>query len=142
MLLLIAIVSVESQKPVSFWILAVLLILVFASYGLTIGPVTFSIVAEVTSIRLRAQPCAVARAGYYAAAVRSGYISADYLTPLAWGLKGKAAFISFATAIGVFVFSFFFVPETKDRSCRELDVLYHRGVHARQLRTTAKDEDE
>ncbi len=116
----------------------------FASYGLTIGPVTFTIVAEVSSIRLRTQTCAVARAGYYAAAVGSGYISAYSLNPLAWNLKGKAAFIWFATAIGVLIFSFCMVPETKDRSYRELDVLYHRGITARKFKTTevAKDEDE
>ncbi|OCF33722.1 hypothetical protein I316_04434 [Kwoniella heveanensis BCC8398] len=144
MLILIGIVSVASKSSTAFWIQATLLILVFASYGFTIGPVTFSIVAEVSSVKLRAQTCAMARAGYYAAAVGSNYISSYSLNPLAWDLKGKAAFIWFGTAIMVFVFTFFLVPETKDRSYRELDVLYHRGISPRKFKTTVveKNEDE
>jgi SP family general alpha glucoside:H+ symporter-like MFS transporter len=142
MLLLIGIVAAASQSPASFWVQASFLILVYASYGLTVGPVTFTIVAEVSSVKLRAQTCAIARAGYYVIAVAMGYISSYSLNPLAWNLQGRSAFIWFGTSILVLVFVYFMVPETKDRSFRELDVLYHRGVPARKFKSTVVDKDE
>jgi SP family general alpha glucoside:H+ symporter-like MFS transporter len=75
-------------------------------------------------------------------AVPMGYITSYSLNPTAWNLQGKSAFIWFATATGVFIFTYFMVPETKDRSFRELDVLYHRGVPARKFKSTVVDKDE
>jgi len=116
--------------------------LIFASYGATIGPITFTIVAEVSSVKLRTQTCAIARATYYLFAIPMGYITAYSLNPTAWNLQGKSAFIWFATAVGVFLFAYFMVPETKDRSFRELDVMYHRRVPPRKFRQTVVDKDE
>jgi SP family general alpha glucoside:H+ symporter-like MFS transporter len=142
MLLLIGVVAAASKSSASFWVQATFLMLIFASYGLTVGPITFTIVAEVSSVKLRAQTCAIARASYYAMAVPMGYITSYSLNPTAWNLQGKSAFIWFATATGVFIFTYFMVPETKDRSFRELDVLYHRGVPARKFKSTVVDKDE
>lgn len=141
-LLISGIVAVASNSAASLWIQATCLILIYASYGLTVGPLTFTIVAEVSSVKLRTQTCAVARASYYAVAVGFGYISSYSLNPLAWNMKGKASWIWFATAVCVLVFTYFFVPETKDRSYRELDILYHRHVPARRFRTTKVEADE
>lgn len=136
MLLVIGIAASVSDSSASFWVQATFLMLVFFSYGLTVGPITFSLVAEVSSVKLRAQTCAVARASYYAVAVGMQYINAYALNPLAWNLKGQTAFIWLGTAIGVIIVTWFFVPETKDRSYRELDVLYHRGVPPRHFKRT------
>lgn len=142
LLLLIGIVAAASKTSASFWVQATFLMLIFASYGLTVGPITFTIVAEVSSIKLRAQTCAIARAAYYAIAVPMGYITSYSLNPTAWNLQGMSAFIWFGTSLGVLLFVFFMVPETKDRSWRELDVLFHRGIPARKFRKTVVDKDE
>lgn len=144
MLLLIGITAAASSSSTSFWVQATFLILIFACYGFTIGPVTFSIVAEVSSVKLRTQTCAVARASYYAVAVAMQYINAYALNPLAWNLRGKSAFIWLACGAATIVFVYFFVPETKDRSFRELDVLYQRRVPPKDFKKTKVDylEDE
>ena len=155
MLLIIGILAVASSSSGSFWAQATCLMLVFASYGLTVGPITFSIVAEVSSVKLRAKSCALARATYYLFAVPMGYVGSYSLNPTAWNLQGKSAFIWLGTGgeyflpararltlVCVFVFTFFMVPETKDRSFRELDLLYHRHVPARKFKTTVVDKDD
>jgi len=62
------------------------------------------------------------------------------LNPTAWDMKGKAAFVWAGTASCVWVSCYFFLPECKDRSFRELDILFHRKVPARQFATTFIDE--
>ena len=62
------------------------------------------------------------------------------LNPTAWDMKGKAAFVWAGTASCVWVACYFFLPECKDRSFRELDILFHRKVPARQFATTFIDE--
>lgn len=142
LLLLIGVLSAASKSSGSFWAQATLLMLIAASYGLTVGPLTFTIVAEVSSIKLRAQTCAIARAAYYVIAVPMGYIVSYSLNPLAWNLQGMSAFIWFGTALGVVVFVYFMVPETKDRTVRELDILWHRHVPARKFKSTVIEQDE
>lgn len=142
LLLIIGIAAAASKSSASFWVQATFLMLIYASYGLTVGPITFTIVAEVSSIKLRAQTCAIARAAYYAIAVPMGYIASYSLNPLAWNLQGMSAFIWFGTALGVLVFVYFLVPETKDRTVRELDILWHRHVPARKFKETVIDKDE
>lgn len=136
MLLVIGIAASASDSSASFWVQATFLMLVFFSYGLTVGPITFSLVAEISSVKLRAQTCAIARASYYAVSVGMQYINSYALNPLAWNLKGQSAFIWLGTAIGVIIFTWFFVPETKDRSYRELEILYVRGVPPRHFKKT------
>ncbi|BEI82033.1 hypothetical protein CcaverHIS002_0211930 [Cutaneotrichosporon cavernicola] len=142
MLLAIGIAAAASKSSTSFWIQATFLMLVYASYGLSVGPITFTIVAEVSSIKLRAQTCAIARAAYYAVAVPMGFVQSYSLNPLAWDLQGRSAFIWFGTAVGVLIFVYFMVPETKDRTVRELDILWHRRVPPRKFKTTVIDKDD
>ena len=141
LLLLIGILAAASKSSASFWVQATLLMLIFASYGFAVGPITFSIVAEISSVKLRAKSCALARATYYLFAVPMGYVGSYSLNPTAWDLQGKSAFIWLGTGTCVFLFAFFFVPETKDRSFRELDLLYHRGVSPRKFKSTPVDKD-
>ncbi|KAM0747022.1 sugar transporter [Meredithblackwellia eburnea MCA 4105] len=140
MLLAIGIAAAVSSKAASFWVQATFLMLIAGCYGFTVGPLTFTIVAEASSVKLRTQTCALARASNYAMTVAFGYISAYSLNPTAWNLQGRASFIWLGTGVLMFIFAFFFVPETKDRSFRELDVLYHRKVPARHFKKTVVGE--
>lgn len=136
MLMAIGIAASVSKSSASLWVQSTMLLLIVFSYGLTIGPTTFTIVAELSSVKLRAQTCALARASYYLVSVGTQYVNSYALNPLAWNLQGRSAFIWFGTAICVLLFTFFLVPETKDRSYRELDVLYHRRIPARYFKRT------
>jgi SP family general alpha glucoside:H+ symporter-like MFS transporter len=55
------------------------------------------------------------------------------VNPTEGNLKGKAGFVWGATALICFVWSWFRLPETKDRSFEELDILFARKVPARKF---------
>lgn len=62
------------------------------------------------------------------------------LNPSAWNLSGKAGFVWGSTAIFVFVTAYYGLPEYKGRSFREIDLLFHRKVPARQFAQTVIDD--
>ncbi|KAI8252239.1 Maltose permease MAL31 [Colletotrichum sp. SAR11_239] len=59
--------------------------------------------------------------------------------PTEWNLRGKAGFFWAATAGTIFVWSFFRLPEAKGRTYEELDILFARGVPAREFSKTHVD---
>ena len=58
------------------------------------------------------------------------------MNPEAWNLKGYTGFVWGGCAWLVFVWAYFRLPETKDRSFHELDILFAKKVPARQFATT------
>ncbi|KAG9717325.1 hypothetical protein KCU73_g15406, partial [Aureobasidium melanogenum] len=56
-----------------------------------------------------------------------------FMNPTEWNLKGKTAFFWFATSFCTFVWAYFRLPEAKDRTYEEMDLLFTKGVSARQF---------
>ncbi|ORX37158.1 general substrate transporter [Kockovaella imperatae] len=141
-LLITGIVACVPETPASRWIEAVFIIIMAVQYGLTTGPVTYALIAELSSVRLRAKSVALSRASYYLFGLPTGFIGSYSLNPAAWNLKAKSAFIWLGTGSIVFICTFLFLPEVKGRSFRELDILFHRGVPARKFQTTSVDDED
>jgi SP family general alpha glucoside:H+ symporter-like MFS transporter len=55
------------------------------------------------------------------------------LNPAKANLKGKAAFVPAAFILIIGIWSYFRFPETKGRSFEDLDIMFARGVPARQF---------
>lgn len=72
-LLVMGILGAVPANPATKWVQSALTILVVVMYGATIGPITYSIVAEISSVRLRAKTVALARAAYYVSTVPSSF---------------------------------------------------------------------
>lgn len=51
-------------------------------------------------------------------------------------LGGKCGYVWGATGFVCFVLAYFYLPEMKNRSYREIDILFHRKVPARQWKKT------
>lgn len=115
---------------------AVLGICIVFIMGLILGPVSYTIIAETSSVRLRALTTGVGRAAYYIANVPTIYLSSQMLNPTGWNMSGKSGYVWCGTATIVFIISYFTLPEMKDRSYRELDVLFHRRVPSRKFSST------
>lgn len=64
-LLITGIIACVPATPASRWIEAVFIIIMAVQYGLTTGPVTYALIAELSSVRLRAKSVALSRAAYY-----------------------------------------------------------------------------
>ncbi|KAI8217949.1 Maltose permease [Colletotrichum sp. SAR 10_77] len=108
-------------------------------YSLTIGPITYSVISETSSVRLRPLTVVLSRNAYQLVNIVSQVLQTYMMNPTEWNLRGKAGFFWAATACTIFVWSFFRLPEAKGRTYEELDILFARGVPAREFSKTHVD---
>ena len=120
------------SSAISWAIGAMLLIYTFV-YDSTIGPLTYVIVPEASSSRLRHKTTVLARNAYNITCIWTGVISPYMLNSSAWNWGAKAAFFWAGCSALCLAWAFFRLPETKDFTFAELDLLYERGVPARKF---------
>ncbi|KAK6202241.1 maltose permease [Scheffersomyces amazonensis] len=123
------------------WAQAAITMLWVSTYALTIGPLAFTITAETSATRIRSQSIALARNAYNIASLVSNVVEPYLLNPNEADLKGKTAFIWFATAFPTLIWCYFRLPETKDRTYEELDLLFEKKIPARQFASYDLDSD-
>jgi SP family general alpha glucoside:H+ symporter-like MFS transporter len=111
---------------------ALLLVFVF-TYDLTVGPVTYCLISEIPSTRLRIKSAVLARNCYNIASIIANFLNPPILNPTAWNLKGKGGFIWAPFCMICFVWSFFRLPEPKGRTASELDILFEKKISARKF---------
>ncbi|ESZ93134.1 maltose permease [Sclerotinia borealis F-4128] len=116
--------------------LGIIISFVFAG---TLGPISYTIIAETSSVRLRALSTGVGRAAYYVAEIPMIYLASQMLNTTGWNLAGKCGFVWGSTAVVCWVSAYFFLPELKHRSYRETDILFNRKISARKFKTTLID---
>lgn len=117
---------------------ALVLILTFA-YDLTVGPVCYSLVAELPSNRLRIKTVALSRNSYLASGFVTSTLQARLINPTAWNWRGKAAFLWAGTNLVGIVWTYFRLPEPKGLTFADIDVLFERRVPARKFSKLAVD---
>jgi len=135
LLLLIGLISISNSKGASWGIGSMLLIYTF-TYDLTVGPVCYSLVAEIPSTRLKTKSIVIARNVYNVAGIVNGVIVPYMLNPSAWNWRGKAGFFWAGMCFLCLTWTYFRLPEPKGRTYGELDTLFERRVSARKFRTT------
>ncbi|ORY26981.1 alpha-glucoside:hydrogen symporter, partial [Naematelia encephala] len=140
-LLVLGILGCVPQSENVAWAQGTLVILLALQWGLTLGPMMYTIIAEASSVRLRAKTIGLSRDAYYLCCVVTFFINSYMLNPTAWNLIAKAGFVYCGTCIGIWILAYYGLPESKGRTYRELDILYHRGVPARKFATTKIDDD-
>lgn len=69
-------------------------------------------------------------------------VNAYMLNPTGWGLVGKTGFFYLGTCSFVLVMTYFFLPELRGRSYREIDILFRRHTPGRQFAKTVVDEND
>lgn len=82
---------------------SVMCIVWLGSYSMSVGPIVYTIVAEIGSTRLRTQTVVLGRAMYYFANLIGGILEPYFMSPTAWNAKGKTVSILFYL---IFQFSF------------------------------------
>ncbi|EUC37023.1 hypothetical protein COCCADRAFT_23286 [Bipolaris zeicola 26-R-13] len=107
----------------------------------TLGPAPASwvIIGETSAIRLRPLTTGIGRGCYYAINIPCIFLSSYMLNPDEANLGGKCGYVWGGTGFFCFVMAYFFLPEMKNRSYREIDILFHRKVPARQWSKTVVD---
>ncbi|KAH8171475.1 sugar transporter domain-containing protein [Sarocladium implicatum] len=102
-------------------------------FQLSAGQLGWALPAEVSSSRLRQKTICMARNAYYIAIVVANAIQPYAMNPFEWNLSGYTGFIWGSTSLLVFLWAFFRLPETKDRAFEELDIMFAKGLPARQF---------
>jgi SP family general alpha glucoside:H+ symporter-like MFS transporter len=125
--------------PLGWAVGACILVYTFV-YDLTIGPVCYSLVAELSSTRLKAKSIVLARNFYNLAGLINNELTPNMLSVSAWDWGAKAGFFWAGICFLCWVWTYFRLPEPKGRTYGELDVLFENGVSARKFATTAVDQ--
>lgn len=118
---------------------ALVMIFVF-TYDFTIGPLTYCIVGEVSSSRLRSKSVGLARNAYNIVSIVGGVLNTYFMNPTAWNLGPKSAFFWAVSCALALVWCYFCLPEMRGRALREIDVLFERRVPARKFAKTEVDD--
>lgn len=138
-LLIIGVISIAHQTEATAWAIGSMLIIYTFVYDVTIGPLCYSLVAEVTSTRLRQKTIVIARNSYLITYIINNILTPRMLNPTAWDWKGKTGFFWAAVCFLSLIWAIFRLPEPKGRTYAELDVLFERKISARKFASTKVD---
>lgn len=133
-LLIIGFLGIPKISSAIGYATAALMMLFVISYGLTIGPICYCLVAEIPSTRLRIKTVVLARNSYNIASLCANFLNPPILNPLGWNLHGKGGFVWSGFCLSVLVWTYFRLPEPKGLSSAELDVLFENKLSARDFR--------
>jgi len=142
LLLIIGLTSIAPESNIaSRWAIGSMLLIFTFVYDFTVGPVCYSLVAEVSSTRLKAKTIVLARNFYNIGGIVVNVLTTYQLTPKpnGWGWSAKSAFFWAGSCALCIVWIFFRLPEPKGRTYGEMDVLFERGIPARKFRDTKLD---
>ncbi|EME77801.1 uncharacterized protein MYCFIDRAFT_145999 [Pseudocercospora fijiensis CIRAD86] len=100
----------------------------------TLGPAPASwvIIGETSAIRLRPLTTGIGRATYYIVEIPCIFLASYMLNPTGGNLGGKCGYVWGGTGLACLITAYFFLPEMKGRSYREIDILFKRKIPARQ----------
>ncbi|KAJ5183939.1 hypothetical protein N7492_001555 [Penicillium capsulatum] len=138
-LFLIGIINASTNTRGAMWAQAGLCFCWLFVYSLTVGPITYAIVSETSSVRLRPLTVCLARTAYQIINVVSQVLEPYFMNPTAWNASGKTGFFWGGTALIAFTWAFFRLPEPKGRTYAELDILFATKVPARKFASTHVD---
>jgi SP family general alpha glucoside:H+ symporter-like MFS transporter len=139
-LLLVIVGSLSfAETNASVWVIAGMLIVFTFTYDFTVGPVTYSLISELSSTRLKAKTIVLARAAYNASNIFVNVMTNYQLSSSAWNWGARAAFFWAGTCLLSCIWVYFRLPEPKDRTYAELDMLFEQRVPARQFAKTEVD---
>jgi SP family general alpha glucoside:H+ symporter-like MFS transporter len=92
-----------------------LIILMTFIYDSTIGPVCYTLVAEIPSTRLRIKTVVLARVFYNISSIVVNIITPRMLNPTSWNWKGKSAFLYAGTTTICLIWCYLRLPEPKGK---------------------------
>jgi SP family general alpha glucoside:H+ symporter-like MFS transporter len=103
------------------------------------APASWVIIGETSSVRLRPLTTGIGRGAYYLVNIPCIFLSSYMLNSDKWNLGGKSGYVWAGTAFICTAMSYIWIPEMKERSFREIDILFKRKVPARKWKETVVD---
>lgn len=134
LLFIIGFLSIPVNNNGATWAMATIMDVWTFTYQMTVGPICFVIISEISATRLRTKTIAIGTAVQAAASIIFT-IAVPYMLNSDegnWG--GKAGFLFGGISFICFLWCFFRLPESRGRTYEELDMLFQSGVPARQFK--------
>ena len=132
-LFLIGFLNIKSGNQQIIITQAALTLIWTFTFQLSAGQLGWALPAEVGSTRLRQKTICLARDSYYIINFVARTLEPYFLNPREWNLKGYTGFVWGGTALFTLIWAFFRLPETKDRTFGEIDMLFANKVPARKF---------
>ncbi|KAJ5122200.1 uncharacterized protein N7443_002301 [Penicillium atrosanguineum] len=130
--------SIATHPNIGYGIGTILLIEYFVFF-ITIGPIIYTIVSEIPSNCLRNKTVVLARAVYNVAVLVYGQLVPHMMQTVAWNWGAKSGFF-YGGIMGLgLIWAYFRLPETKNRTFAEMDILFKNKVKARDFKDTKVD---
>ncbi|KIL90286.1 hypothetical protein FAVG1_06016 [Fusarium avenaceum] len=118
---------------------AALGLIVSVLFTLGPAPASWVIIGETSSIRLRPLTTGIGRGAYYIINIPCIFLSSWMLNPTGANLGGKCGYVWAGTGAFCLACAYVWLPEMKNRSYREIDILFKRRVPARKWKKTVVD---
>ncbi|KAJ5764340.1 Maltose permease MAL61 [Penicillium manginii] len=130
--------SIKTHPNIGYGIGSILLIEYFVFF-ITIGPIIYTIVTEIPSNYLRNKSVVLARAVYNVAVLVYGQLVPHMMQKASWNWGAKSGFF-YGSIMGLgLIWAYFRLPETKNRTFAEMDILFKNEVKARDFSKTKVD---
>jgi len=127
-----------THTNIAYAIGAILLVEYFVFF-MTVGPIVYTIVTEIPSNYLRTKSVAVARATYNVNTLVYGQLVPHMVQKTSWNWGARSGFFFGGLMAIAFVWAYFRLPETKNRTFAEVDILFKNEVKARDFSKTKVD---
>lgn len=138
-LIVISIISVLPLEPKPAGLTVGSLLLAFTlAYNCTVGPITYSLVSELPSTRLKSKTINLARACYLVVGLINGIVTPLMLNPQSANWGAKTAWFWAGSAAGCVAYTYFCVPEPKDLTYGQIDELYSEEISARNFKAAGQ----
>jgi SP family general alpha glucoside:H+ symporter-like MFS transporter len=106
---------------------------------ITVGPACYPIVAETPSGRLRYKTIVVGRFVYNLTGIFSNSVTPRMISANSWNWGAKTGLFYAGTNLLCNIWCWFRLPETKDRTFGEIDLLFDNHISARMFKHTKVD---
>ncbi|TFL01962.1 MFS monosaccharide transporter [Pterulicium gracile] len=119
-------VTISTDNLVGQRVLIAFVCIYIAHFAATWGPIAWVVCGEIFPLNIRAKSMSLSVASNWLWNFAIGYAT-PYLVnkePGSAGLEVKVFFIWGSTCLGCFLFTYFFVPETKGLSLEQIDMMY------------------
>lgn len=131
---------VDRSNTGASWAIGSLLVFYTFMYDMAIGPICYTIVAEIPSTRLKAKTIVLARNFNNMASLVNNALMPRMLGRNSWNWGAKTGLFWASWCLLILIWAYFRLPEPKGRTYGELDMLFENGVSARHFATTQVDQ--
>lgn len=134
-LFIIGFLSIPVNNNGAIWAMASMMDIWTFVYQMTVGPICFVIISEISATRLRTKTIAIGTAVQAAASIIFTVAIPYMLNSDEGNWGGKAGFLFGGISFLCMVWCYFRLPESRGRTYEELDILFQRRIPARQFKT-------